>query len=330
MRTNAQASTIAQPQKTKEDGMGVDQNTSQSASTEASTEAQPQDTEEGEMDIDQNTSRSATTEASTNAQPQKMEEREVCADTITPELTLNQAVTQDCTHSAKIAICKACVGHHIRVQIDSMGWDSISCPVQGCRSIFKYNDLQNMAFIADFERYDAHLFQRAIDKESSSDYRKCASPNCAGGGWCNPEMESFMTCSACGHRTCIACEVTWHSEKTCEEHKEDVRTQTEEADAEIKAAAARIVAETQSAKYIQANSKACPNKSCGYRIDRTTGCNHMTCSKCRYQFCWLCLADWERIRQEGNTAHQPDCKDHTDQIARREDVRAFRDDLWAD
>jgi hypothetical protein len=267
---------------------------------------------ERKVETDQNSSQSANTQASTDAQYQKTEECEVCADTITPELRLTQAITQDCTHPAQIAICKTCVEHHIHVQIDSVGWDGVRCPVQACYSIFNYNDLRNMASSADFERYDAHIFQNAMRRESGSGYRQCAHPTCTGGGWCNPDTESFMTCPACVRQTCIECNVIWHTDKTCAEYKEEVRIQKENEDAEE--AAARAAAEAESVKYVQENYKACPNKNCGYRIEKNGGCDHMTCRKCRHEFCWICDADYREIRQNGNHAHKGDCRYHSDQL----------------
>jgi hypothetical protein len=267
------------------------------------------------MPVDQSRSQSASTPASTNAQSQITEECEVCADTITPELILTQEITQDCTHPSQVAICKTCVEHHIRVQIDSVGWDGIRCPVQECHGIFKYNDMKNMAATADFERYDAHILQRAMNKEGSNDdYRQCAHPNCTGGGFCDLETESFMICPACAQQTCIECNTVWHSGKTCEKHKEELRIQKENKDVEV--AAAHAAAEAKSAKYIEANSKACPNKNCGYRIQKTGGCDHMTCRKCRHEFCRICDASYREIRRIGNAAHREDCTYHSDQLSR--------------
>jgi hypothetical protein len=43
------------------------------------------------------------------------------------------------------------------------------------------------------------------------------------------------------------------------------------------------------------NVKQCPN--CKATIEKNEGCNHMTCRKCHYEFCWLCLGKWAGHRQ---------------------------------
>jgi hypothetical protein len=34
----------------------------------------------------------------------------------------------------------------------------------------------------------------------------------------------------------------------------------------------------------------CPR--CSTAIEKDEGCNHMSCRKCRYEFCWICMQDW--------------------------------------
>jgi hypothetical protein len=42
-----------------------------------------------------------------------------------------------------------------------------------------------------------------------------------------------------------------------------------------------------SALWVAANTKKCPR--CQTPIEKNEGCNHMTCRKCRYEFCWICF-----------------------------------------
>jgi hypothetical protein len=44
------------------------------------------------------------------------------------------------------------------------------------------------------------------------------------------------------------------------------------------------------ALWVAANTKQCPR--CSTAIEKDEGCNHMSCRKCRYEFCWICMQDW--------------------------------------
>ncbi|KAG2735682.1 hypothetical protein G9P44_001896 [Scheffersomyces stipitis] len=49
--------------------------------------------------------------------------------------------------------------------------------------------------------------------------------------------------------------------------------------------------DSETANWIDANTNACPK--CQASIEKNGGCNHMTCRKCQFNFCWICLGDWK-------------------------------------
>lgn len=49
--------------------------------------------------------------------------------------------------------------------------------------------------------------------------------------------------------------------------------------------------DSETANWIQANTQPCPE--CDSLIEKNGGCNHLTCRKCKYEFCWICLGNWK-------------------------------------
>ena len=66
------------------------------------------------------------------------------------------------------------------------------------------------------------------------------------------------------------------------------------------------------AKWLNANTKKCPK--CRANIEKTYGCNWMTCHSCKHGFCWLCMGD--------EAAHPGRAGNHARQCDNIEQVRA--------
>jgi hypothetical protein len=86
-------------------------------------------------------------------------------------------------------------------------------------------------------------------------------------------------CSHCTHSSCWSCGETSHEPASCPQ----ARTWEEEL------AALRAMAKTSNRKWLEVNARKCPG--CSAFIQRTGGCNHMTCG-CGKHWCWECGRDW--------------------------------------
>jgi E3 ubiquitin-protein ligase RNF14 len=148
----------------------------------------------------------------------------------------------------------------------------------------------------------------------------CKSPGCGSAQIHVSASEgNIFRCAKCGSRMCVLCENIngWHEGETCEEYQYRISGKKEaEQQAHIKA----------SENVIKKKYKTCPNKGCGYHIEKIGGCDHMTCEysvepallfsntdsdlgqRCRHEFCWVCLVPYKKIRAHGNDQHREDCK----------------------
>jgi len=48
--------------------------------------------------------------------------------------------------------------------------------------------------------------------------------------------------------------------------------------------------DSETANWIKSNTKEC--SECQSTIEKNGGCNHMTCKKCKHEFCWVCMGPW--------------------------------------
>ena len=57
--------------------------------------------------------------------------------------------------------------------------------------------------------------------------------------------------------------------------------------------------------WLKLNTKNCPK--CKKPIQKNSGCMHMTCSSCKHQFCWICLADDPGYSHTGGGGQAASC-----------------------
>lgn len=167
-----------------------------------------------------------------------------------------------CGHAA----CIDCWAGYAENEIENANSD-MSCLGSGCHTVVLNNDLRTL--VTD-ELYQHHL---ANQRKSFMSFSKCLK-------WCPvPDCGTIIKCDNGGDVVCRTCNEPFcfkcgfdHAPASC---------------ANIKAFRKKNQAESKDALWLANNSKECP--SCMTYIQKNGGCNWIRCSKCKYEFCWLCF-----------------------------------------
>ncbi|KAK9804884.1 hypothetical protein WJX72_010088 [[Myrmecia] bisecta] len=187
--------------------------------------------------------------------------------------------------------CNSCLGQHISTRIQSKRVP-IRCPEHECATLIDGREcrklLQSSGASANLLE---ELLQLEIEASIPEEQRiYCPNPRCAlllvrddQGTAARQNVRS--RCPACQQLMCASCRAAWHTGLTCEEFRR--RPSPEER---------AFLALVHSSRW-----KACPK--CKRVIQRSAGCNHMTC-KCGTHFCYRCGAAYPVI----SGYPQPACK----------------------
>eukprot|EP01060_Flectonema_neradi_P001295 TRINITY_DN1075_c2_g1_i2.p1 TRINITY_DN1075_c2_g1~~TRINITY_DN1075_c2_g1_i2.p1 ORF type:complete len:500 (+),score=58.52 TRINITY_DN1075_c2_g1_i2:35-1534(+) len=190
--------------------------------------------------------------------------------------------------------CLNCYGQYVAHQVSDEGMSSLlmSCPYSKCQAICDasiiYYTLQNATLSSPFDnrnesllkQYQSYEFRSIVEKNPSM--RWCPKGGCENAifmtSGCDDAVDSQMTVTCdCGNRFCFNCLEEGHSPATCEMLKMWLRKEKDES---------------ETANWITANTKPCPG--CKANIEKNAGCNHITCKRCGYDFCWVCEQKWSQ------------------------------------
>lgn len=199
----------------------------------------------------------------------------ICYD----ELPGTKFTMLDCGHS----FCTHCLERQAQVHTSEGALDAIKCPDTNCQRPLDPHEIKRLLSPGHFERWEDLTLKRALDSMSDASY--C--PRCGTLSLEDP-AENCADCPKCFFVFCTFCEEARHPGVHCvgaatrlEILREKAKGGNREAIQELR----KKEHEHLSLLEIEKLSKPCP--VCGMAIERSQGCNKMTCT-CGAFFCYKC------------------------------------------
>lgn len=168
-----------------------------------------------------------------------------------------KVLVQPCEH----LYCKTCFVAYLEQRVSDGQVRRIPCPTFECATLISEEQLRSHLAPELYERYCQYRLN--LDVESNPWIRHCPKPDCP--GYAEGSLgKSKLRCSFCNFLFCFYCLSPWHESTPCAQDQD-----------------------RQLDRWAKANDvRFCPN--CRRRVERASGCEHMTCLKCRYDWCWEC------------------------------------------
>lgn len=163
--------------------------------------------------------------------------------------------------------CQVCIFDYVKTLVNDGKVLKIKCPHETCSNELKEMDVKEI-LLNDAEILRKYAkFKKNIEISMDPKHRWCIRPGCeflVEGNSKNPKT----TCK-CGQVMCFNCMYPWHEGKNCESAiDQEYRNYADKG-----------------------KVKTCPK--CKSRIEKNEGCNHIHCTRCKYDFCWLCNKEYK-------------------------------------
>lgn len=206
----------------------------------------------------------------------------ICCDTAKERRLRMNVVELGCNHT----FCMNCYRKLVTLKIKEGDAVRIKCPAVGCNIILEESLIVKLiqSNEATLLRYQELIRQNYVADQDFMTW--CPAPDCNCCIECQvrkSELENIVPTvhCKCGKSFCFGCGRDDHQPSICSLAKIWI-TKSED--------------ESETANWMAANTNDCPK--CETAIEKNGGCNHMSCRKCKYEFCWVCLGNWA---DHGNT-----------------------------
>ncbi|XP_048579770.1 ankyrin repeat and IBR domain-containing protein 1 isoform X2 [Nematostella vectensis] len=229
----------------------------------------------------------------------------ICSDDLTGADVLPVALP--CGHEA----CCLCWERYLNVKIRDGEAHNILCPAYNCNTLVPLETIEKLVSKEMATRYLQFDIKAFV--ESNPNLKWCPASQCGRAVRLPSEAQRNLTppprgrgktetpcvvvdCGG-GHRFCWECLQEAHEPCSCELWtcwlkriaEMLAKIPTSESENLEECPETNQVANTL---WLVTNSKPCPN--CKSPIQKTEGCNHMKCTKCKHEFCWVCLELWKK------------------------------------
>ncbi|TWW69001.1 probable E3 ubiquitin-protein ligase RNF217 isoform X1 [Takifugu flavidus] len=180
------------------------------------------------------------------------------------------------------AVCNECLGLYVSSQV-RLAKSHINCPIYECRGYLEEGVVISNLSKEDAEKY--HYFLELSQLDSST--KPC--PQCSQFTTLREhnsnrsEHKYKIQCSNCQFLWCFKCHAPWHNGLKCRQYRK--------GDKLLRTWASVI-------EHGQRNAQKCPQ--CKIHIQRTEGCDHMTCTQCSTNFCYRCGERYRHLRFFGD------------------------------
>mmetsp|Transcript_10394 Transcript_10394/g.12172 ORF Transcript_10394/g.12172 Transcript_10394/m.12172 type:complete len:583 (-) Transcript_10394:534-2282(-) len=168
--------------------------------------------------------------------------------------------------------CDGCWNRYLGLKVDEAE-TRIVCPEPSCRLQVPPDMITKLCDAAQLEKYHSFMANSFVDDSKTAVW--CPQAGCCLSVDIGNTSSKFVTCQQ-GHSFCIECRQEMHAPADCET---------------VKAWLQKCADDSETFNWLSVNTQDCPK--CHATIEKNGGCNHMTCRKCKHDFCWVCLGSWQ-------------------------------------